>query len=347
MGTIAGPLRGALEAVVPGLRSKRIRETFPAHIAEISPELYEELAVKEKIERLLVFGGYDHLLNHVLHLLKDRDTSAGGVRLSEMALVSVYADIHANAETPDAASAAAAPLFDWYANAGGNPDVAAIVARAIQILGHIHRGEAVAGEETEDERRALTNHLAEAERMLMKAAHIGQSRELWHRTRFKGGLLDCPDPAERAARFERFVAFDPGNIMTYTERGFQLLPRWQGSFEAVEQFALNSVQRTVRSMGGIVYWKIYDDLAELEDLREAHLDRAILQRGYEDAMARFVPEVEANRYISLIARLGDKETTRQLFEDLPELRLDQWPDRDLPLQVYAWANDEGPWPFKP
>ena len=239
------------------------------------------------------------------------------------------------------------PLRDWYARAGSDPDVAALVARALQIQAHSERGDDWAENVSRRQWQAMSDLLGEAQEMLVATQAAGKSRELWHRTWFKGGLLDAADPQDLRARFEEFVVFDPGNVNTYFDRAQQLLPRWYGSYEEIEHLAQQSIERTRDEMGAALYSEIYLFVMDYEDMNDTHASWDLLVLGFQDGMEKFSTDLALNKFTDMAARCGHQEMTRNLFNEMPELRLDAWSHPNDPFEAYAWAHDSGPWPYSP
>lgn len=346
MAESAGLVPRMMWRIAPRLSLGMTRRRFAAPIVGRSPERDDEHALHAEVEALAEDRRFDEILDILRAQMSSRATTLMGVRHSEVTLPALYSGIYRNEDDPSAADAAAAPFREWFAARGKDADVAAVVARAIQILAHIHRGQGWADETSDAQWQALATFMAEAREMLDSVRAKGMERELWHRARFRGALNECEDAEDVTERFERFLSFDRGNIETYLERTHQLLPRWFGGYEEIEAFARQSVERTRKMWGRSIYMMIHWQVSETEPLTETAADWQMLLQSFDEALDRFPPIPVINRFIALAARLGRDGIVRDLFAELPELRLDYWEDPDEPFEVLAWAHGRAPWPYE-
>ena len=332
--------------VAPRLALGMARRQVRTPVVETSPERDTEARLQAQTIDLAASGQFDRVLETLRGQLSSRATTVTGLRHSEVTLPALYAGLYQHDNDPEAADAAVEPFRKWYAERGADPDVAALVGRAIQILAGFRRGPQPEEETSDEQWRGMVGCLVEAGDILDGARPGGEKRELWHRARFRGAILECENPADAQERFERFLAFDPDNIETYLERTYQLLPRWFGSYDDIEQFARQSVDRTSGAWGKSLYMMIYGQVGETEPLPRTFMDWDLILAAFDDALGRFPPVQTINRFLPLAARFGQREIVRQLFDELPELRLDCWQNEDEPFEVHAWAFGRGPWPYR-
>ena len=331
--------------LAPQFALARTRKSFPVPIEAESPELELDRDLFAAVAELTGANRFDEVLDRLGDELADRDSTPMGIRHSELTFSALYAGLYARPNDPAAAAIAVQPFRVWYDRRGENPEVASLVARALHILTEIELDAEPAGKSRRARRTQVAENLTEARDVLDYAAPHGEHLEIWHRSRFRGALLDCDDPEERRERFERFVIFDPGNAVSYFERAGQLLPRWHGSYEEIDAFARESALRTHHRWGSALYTLIYISLAGRLRLDRMDADWAEILDGFEHALS-FLPAVPfLNDFLRLAAHFGRDELARDLFSELPELRLDRWDDADEPIEVFAWAHGRARWPY--
>lgn len=333
--------------LTPRYAVSRGRKRFRRPVVRESPEGEQDRTLFGEAAELAAAARHDDLLGRIRTEMASRETTPMGIRHSELTFSALYSGLYAHDKNPAAAAKAVAPFVAWYDQRGADADVAALVARAHQIVAEILQGDQPSGAPTRARRNAVTESLVAAEEIMDHAAPAGQGRELWHRARFRGALLATDDPDERSDRFERFLAFDPGNAVTYFERAGQLLPRWQGGYEQIEAFAQQSAARTRHLWGGALYTMIHMALAGRVAMDRTEADWNMILAGFEDALDFLPPVPVINDFLRLVARFGRADLARKLFSKLPELRLDRWDDADEPFEVYVWAHGRGRWPYAP
>ncbi len=340
MAKSGGILPRAMWRLAPKMALSRSRRRLKTPIVDFSPEFDAETQIREVAAALTGDHKFDAVLEILQGQLSSRATTETGLRCSEATLLGLYSEIAA-AEDREAVRAAIEPFHEWLENRGDHADVSALVARALQVAADGASAEVA----DPDARAEMNNRLGAARDILDASRKNGMERELWHRARFRSAVYENESADEKRERFERYVAFDRGNIQSYLDRVQQILPRWGGTFDEIETFARQSVERTQKMWGSAVYLQIYHTVSLSEDLLETTLDWDRILIAFEESLDLFAPVVTINGFLALAARLEKREIVQALFAELPELRMDLWEDEDEPFEVFAWANGKGPWPY--
>ena len=341
------PLPKTAWALAPKLSAAFSRRSFPAPIVELSPECEEDRILQDQADEIAREGRYDDLLEILRRQLASKTSTQTGFRHAESTFSGLYREIYDQEDNLAGAERAAEPMFDWYEANYKDPDVAALVARALQILAQIDQDLADAKTRNGTPSEPIGNHLNDARKILDHSRSAGESREIWRRALFRGARPESPGPESGVEHFERFVAFDPGNVMTYLERAVQLVPSRGGSYEAVESFARDATQRTGDRWGAALYTMIYMMVTDQAPLARTQANWSWVLDGFEDMLELFAPIPIINDFVRLAARAERKTMVQSLFQELPELRLDRWDDESEPFEAFAWANGKAPWPYGP
>ncbi len=323
----------------------RARRELIMPVLSQSPEHEMGKEADEAAEKMFAARDFDGLLVTLRRQIAGRLTDPMGIRLFECTLRGVFAELFRVELNTDASEQALAPFSEWYAQADPDPDVAALLARALQIVGHSHQsGSNWRSRQTGGVRMEECYSLANA--ILEKHRAAGQDSLLWRRSWFRSGLTDTNSPRELRDRFEQYLACDPLNVMAYRERAYHLLPRWHGSYGEIEAFARESAERTESRYGDALYAQVYIAIMDHENLpRDSDAEWDRIERGTRDCMRIWPGPIYANHLADLAMRFDKRALTRHVFEnEIEQLRLDCWRDTERPFEVYAWACGYGPQP---
>jgi hypothetical protein len=159
-----------------------------------------------------------------------------------------------------------------YHETGRSPGAAALYARALLELASLQCGpqwSALISQEAA-EKRSQSAELARD--VLRSSAPQAAGCLLWHRIRFQMGLLDATTPEDLNLRFRAVLDCDQGEPGIFTERAIQLLPRWYGSFEELEAFAVQAGNLAAPEIAGTIYARIYAAIGAFENLRDTNAD---------------------------------------------------------------------------
>lgn len=340
MAAKAGLMPKAMWRLAPKMALARARKTFTAPVAETSPEFDAETQIRDASSELAAQSRFDAVLEMLHDQLSGRTTTSTGLRCSEATLLGLYSRLAVQTDA-DVIDEMLVPFQAWGEERGSHADVAALIARAMQIAAEAKFDNPFGP----DTRTAMNEALAGSRQMLDTCRKNGMNRELWHRARFRAAIHECDDAGERQERFEAYAAFDRGNIQSYLDRVQQLLPHWGGTMDEIEEFARQSVDRTQKMWKSTVYLQIYHSVSLSEDLLETAVDWNRLLQAFDDSLDLFPAVVTINAFIALAARLNKPDVVRSLFSELPELRMDLWEDEEEPFEVQAWAEGKAPWPY--
>ncbi len=159
-----------------------------------------------------------------------------------------------------------------YHETGHSPAAGALYARALLELAMLQSGpqwSALVSQEAA-EKRAQSAELARD--ILRTTAPQAGGCLLWHRIRFQMGLLEATTPDDLHLRFRAVLEHDQGEPGVFTERAIQLLPRWYGSFEELEAFAVQAGSLAAPEIAATIYARIYTAVAAFENLRDTQAD---------------------------------------------------------------------------
>ncbi len=222
----------------------------------------------------------------------------------------------------------------WEAS-GKTAFASAVYADSFFSMGYLYRGTDVAMAVSDDSWQAFNTCIERAHDILIESAAQAAECPIWHRYLFFMGLADGCTAAQRLARFERALAFDPYDVNLYTNRAYQLLPRWHGTYAEIEAFARNAVAYTSPQLGNSIYARIYAHLCDMEHVPDMSADWAQLRAGFEDWFELTKSQYVLNTYASLADLFEDKDTTAEIVRyRLREFYVDAWADPEQPAKVF-------------
>lgn len=130
-------------------------------------------------------------------------------------------------------------------------------------------------------------------------------------------LAGLEDASDRVADdFEDLIDLDPANPRHMRSLGYHLLPRWFGSFDALEEQAGNTAERTADIWGSGGYaWTWFDALA-IDPEALAHVDAERFLDGLTDILVTRSDQYTANLLAAFTGSVMAPST--ELFASRPE-----------------------------
>lgn len=123
-----------------------------------------------------------------------------------------------------------------------------------------------------------------------------------------------------------------------------LLPKWGGSLEAIDAFALAAVKYTEEEEGQGMYARIYWSASGMEygnDLfTRTNVDWSKMSAGIDDVLARFPDQWNINNFLRFACLAEDREKTRELIALAGDVPLEKAWGKTKPTfeDCRAWAN---------
>jgi hypothetical protein len=224
-----------------------------------------------------------------------------------------------------------------------SPTACGLLADAMINTGYAYRGSSYAADVSDAQWAMLIDFCRQARQILDKAdPATREQNRIWTSAKHAYTFIACgvslERPGDLADTFEAAVATDPLEMRLYDNRVNQLLPRWFGSYEAIEVFARQSMSRTGAAYGTMLYARIYDSIADVEPLDQTLMDYELLKASFWDWFERFPSQALANRFAAHADRQGDVATLRTLFNGyISEIQPHVWFGERQPLAAWDAA----------
>jgi hypothetical protein len=226
-------------------------------------------------------------------------------------------------------------MHDAWEAGGKGAFASAICAKSYYSIGYMYRGADVASAVSDDSWSAFHTCIERAHDIFIESASTAAECPLWHRYLFFMGLADGCTAAQRLARFERAISFDPYEVNAYTHRAYQLLPRWHGTYAEIEAFARDAVAYTSPQLGNSIYARIYAHLSAMEHVPGMSADWAQMKAGFEDWFELTKSQYVLNTYASLADQFDDKDAAAEIVRyRLREFFVEAWADPEQPARVF-------------
>lgn len=169
----------------------------------------------------------------------------------------------------------------------------------------------------------------------------------WYAMRIAIGGYEGDAPAELDAVFAEAQRNSPGYQQTWFVRLNFLTPKWGGSVAQMVDFIVRSAQlpSATDGLGLTARLLRYADEDEYPDLvRQPGIDWAVVKKAYDDVLARFPVNFNAQYYVLEACGKSDKDETRHLLE---RVRADApHPDLGTRAGIYSlcadWADGKIP-----
>jgi hypothetical protein len=123
-----------------------------------------------------------------------------------------------------------------------------------------------------------------------------------------------------------------------------MLPKWFGSWDAVEQFAQLAAKNTEDKMGMSFYARVYLKVfCACDEISGNKMNWALMKRGMEDFQARYPVQYNLNRYGFAACVAQDRNTLRTILPKIIAVRAAAWSDTPGAYEACkAWAFGKGP-----
>jgi hypothetical protein len=176
------------------------------------------------------------------------------------------------------------------------------------------RGTGYSGSVTVDGRKLYNERLAKAEQILIESRPYASSMPFWYEQMVAVQSALGRPSAERDKIFVEGISKFNDYYPTYFVMLNFLLPRWGGSWEAVDDLVSQSVKQTEASQGTAMYarlyWKAAENLTEGTKLfGGTRASWPKMKKGLEDLMQRHpASKWNLNNFAKFSCMAGDKKT---------------------------------------
>jgi hypothetical protein len=139
--------------------------------------------------------------------------------------------------------------------------------------------------------------------------------------------------ATAAKRWPRYIAFHEQVVP-------RMIPKWGGSWQAVEQFAANSAASVAATEGMSFYARVYVILGNDLVREKTNLDWAKMKQGLEDWNSRYASPIPKNLYAAHACFARDKAAFAAIFPKIPREQIEPefWLAGYSPEACAQWAG---------
>ncbi|MBL8517799.1 MAG: DUF4034 domain-containing protein [Betaproteobacteria bacterium] len=181
---------------------------------------------------------------------------------------------------------------------------------------------------------------AKAERILLAAPPEARNRPGWHDARHAAVInLNSPQASQEEV-FEEAIKKFPNYHLLYMRQAQRLIPKWGGSWRALESFASKYTEETDAMDGGGLYARIYMYVGLDEPFKEMGIDWKKLKVSFEKLLALIDPDpYTRNQFASFACAARDEATFIKVFESIKphDLRPADWLRGHSPDACKLWA----------
>lgn len=305
------------------------------YLSDLAPDI---VSLNRRIELLIAAGNLPALAEFGENSVKSRLRLSNGRSVSETVLDALLAPIH-TADEPQECEQALCAYERWWQQDRGDSVAAGIYGQALALTGYCFRGDGWTNTVSDGQWAMLRHYVNRAQAVLDRASAGRDACWIWNRSKFQVQFVAYGVGEATAhdvtAAFDATRRLDPLEVSLYEDRVVQLLPRWGGSFDALEQLARQSYAATHFDFGAEMYARIYDCVARYEDVQDSLMDYYLARDGFWDWVNRVPSQSLANRFAAHAHLAGDVATLSRLFEQtITEIHPQHWFDIRQPL--LAW-----------
>jgi hypothetical protein len=222
---------------------------------------------------------------------------------------------------------------DWEAN-HRSPFASAFYAMLLSNTSFAWRGDA--GEDNLIDPRWVKyqKYHKLARNVFLENAPKADQCPFWHRMYYAFGSVDGSRPKELQARFERAIAFDPGDADICATRMQQLLPGNGGSYADMDAFAQQCVAATRSEMGTAIYARLYSHISCWERLALTQVNYNMLRNSFFDWQRKNKSQFVINAMVSAAAEFQDFDTINgMLGREWTEFHPDAWASNERAVEA--------------
>lgn len=133
---------------------------------------------------------------------------------------------------------------------------------------------------------------------------------------------DLDEPTRRPTDIiDEGIAKWPDYYPFYGFSAYKMMPKWGGSWRAIESFADTWTNKNIEKDGGALYARIYITLANEASFQEMMPDWAKLKRGFASLIGKYPVDEFRNSYASFACAARDKETFISIMRDLTQEKI--------------------------
>lgn len=237
---------------------------------------------------------------------------------------------------------AEALCLEWKKAFPQSPAATIVRARLALQKAWAMRGESAAASITQQGWEGFTANLQKARNILEADKGTAAVDPGWYVTMLViARAQQWPHQEFQALATEAITRF-PNFYQIYLNIVYRLVPRWGGSYEAIEAFAQQVAANNNTGEGAAIYARIYADMAGtdgIEAYKKAKIDWPLLKKGFQKILADFPDRENIQIFAKLACLQHDKELTLQLFKQAGAYYHSAWHNSDgLHQQCIEWVG---------
>lgn len=123
-------------------------------------------------------------------------------------------------------------------------------------------------------------------------------------------------------------------------------PKWNGSADAIEQFAMDAMQRTQSSEGKGLYARLYWHAAQIQYddrlFQDSSINWSMMKKGMDDVLERYPDQWNINNFARISCFAEDKGKASELLQRIESPIKEAWGDLDEHSRCQRWATTAEP-----
>ncbi|MFL6694831.1 MAG: DUF4034 domain-containing protein [Ramlibacter sp.] len=216
-------------------------------------------------------------------------------------------------------------LATWRAAVPDSGFVALMQSNQTHHRAWANRGGGYAGTVSPEAWELFRRGVQDARRQLAAVPEPIRSTPVWHEYALRLALDGDGEPGPREA-FMAAVQRWPTEVMLYRRMVSRLVPKWGGSWKAVDTFISSTTQSLESTEGQSTYARLYVAVEQDNPEQKTSADWKRMRQGFEDWIARHPWMEPQNLYASYACRARDKAAFARAVALMPRenVRDDIW-----------------------
>lgn len=312
----------------------------------LSDELGERRAVFDTVVRDLQNANFTHLETLAEQYRAGQERSPSGVWKLSALDAGVRSMFDPSNRDPEYWAYLDSYLGDWLKQYPNSPT--AHLARASMLIHRAwsYRGTGPTESVKEEDWPPFNEYIEQARTALEQTRQIASRDPHWYVTMaVVAKSQHWPDDTFREMLEEGLSRYPDYYPIYYSAVDFYS-PKWNGSADAIEQFATEAVERTRDSEGNGLYALLYWHASQIQYddrlLMDSRVNWPLMKKGIDDVLDRYPDQWNINNFARISCLAGDKGKANELLGRIESPIEEAWDNLDELSRCRRWATTAEP-----
>ncbi|QJD59350.1 DUF4034 domain-containing protein [Pseudomonas sp. gcc21] len=312
-----------------------------APVTALSDELGERRAIYDSVTRDLQNADFAHLEALAEQYRTNRERSPSGVWKLSALDAGIRSMFDPSIRDPAYWAYLDDYIGDWLKQYPRSPT--AHLARASMLIHQAwsYRGTGPTESVKEEDWQPFNEHIERARLALEQSKQIAARDPQWYVTMAVVAKSQYWPDERFEDMLDEALSRYPDYYPIYYAAVDYYSPKWNGSADAIEQFAMDAMQRTRDSEGSGLYARLYWHAAQIQFddrlIKDSRINWAVMKEGIDDVLERYPDQWNINNFARISCSAEDKRKAQELLQRIEAPIEQAWGDLDEHARCQRWA----------